>query len=123
MLPGRALLALLVLLAILVVTSFMLMPGQSLRVLGTEVLATGIGFWALSTRIELQALLNVKLQNRAGFIGNFILLEVGVVPYIVGGLLILFGDAKGFYWVAAAVIISIVKAVLDAWVVLVEINR
>jgi modulator of FtsH protease len=116
-------LALLVLLAILVVSSFMLMPGQSLRVLGTEVLATGIGFWALSTRIELQALRNVKLQNWAGFIGNFILLEVGVVPYIVGGLLILFGDAKGFYWVAAAVITSIVKAVLDAWVVLVEINR
>jgi hypothetical protein len=29
----------------------------------------------------------------------------------------------GLYWVAAAVIVSFVKAISDAWVLLVEINR
>lgn len=33
------------------------------------------------------------------------------------------GDMNGLYWVAAAVVVSFVKAALDAWVVLVEIGR
>jgi modulator of FtsH protease len=36
---------------------------------------------------------------------------------------LLLGGASGFYWIAAGVIISFIKAVMDAWVLLVEINR
>jgi hypothetical protein len=44
-------------------------------------------------------------------------------PFIVGGVLLLFGIESGFYWIAAGVIVSFIKAVIDAWVLLVEINR
>jgi hypothetical protein len=36
---------------------------------------------------------------------------------------LLFGMESGFYWIAAGVIVSFIKAVTDAWVLLVEINR
>ena len=91
-LPGRALLALMVLMAILVISSFMLMPGQSLTALGIEIAAVGVLLF---------------------FFGSG----------IVGGALLLFGMESGFYWIAAGVIVSFIKAVIDAWVLLVEINR
>jgi hypothetical protein len=122
-LPSRALLALIVLMAIFIISSFMLMPGQSLGTLGFEVAVTGLALGAVGTAIETYALRKVDLQNREAFIANLVLLEIGILPYVAGGVLLLLGDASGFYWVAAGVIISLIKAVLDAWVLLVEINR
>ena len=37
--------------------------------------------------------------------------------------ILLAGNPAGLYWLAGGVIISFAKAVLDAWVLLVEINR
>ena len=56
-------------------------------------------------------------------IGNMIFLGFALVPYVVGGALMLGGSLMGLYWVAAAVIVSFIKAIGDAWVLLVEINR
>lgn len=122
-LPSRALLALLVLLLILIVSSFMLMPAQSLTVLAMEIAAIGFVFWAIGTAIEVYTLRNVALRNRRAFIGNLVLLEHALLPYVVGGVLLMLGVASGFYWIAAAVIVFYVRAVLDAWAFLVEINR
>ena len=122
-LPTRALLALMVLMAILIVACLMLIPEQSLTTLGIEIVALGTIFVAIATTLEVVALLKVTLQNRRAFIANLILLELGLLPYIVGGLLLIAGSTSGFYWIAAGVIISFVKAVTDAWVLLVEINR
>ena len=122
-LPGRALLALMVLMAILVISSFMLMPGQSLTALGLEIAAVGVLLFFVGSGMEIYALRKVNLQNRRPFIGNLVLLEIGILPFIVGGVLLLFGIESGFYWIAAGVIVSFIKAVIDAWVLLVEINR
>jgi modulator of FtsH protease len=122
-LPGRALLALMVLMTILIISSFMLMPGQSLTLLGIEVAAVGFILFVVGTGMEVNALRRVTLQNRNAFIANLIVLELGVLPYVLGGVLLLLGDASGFYWIATGVIISFIKAVMDAWVLLVEINR
>lgn len=122
-LPTRALLALMVLMAILIVSSLMLIPEQSLRLLGIEVATIGFIFALAATIMEAIALLKVELQNRRAFVANLVLLELGLVPYVVGGLLLVVGATSGFYWIAAGIIISFFKAVLDAWVLLVEINR
>jgi hypothetical protein len=37
--------------------------------------------------------------------------------------LLTYGAGAGFYWLAGAMILSFVKSVADAWVLLVEINR
>lgn len=122
-LPGRALLALMVLMAILVISSFMLMPGQSLTALGLEIAAVGVLLFFVGSGMEIYALRKVNLQNRRPFIGNLVLPEIGILPFIVRGVLLLFGIESGFYWIAAGVIVSFIKAVIDAWVLLVEINR
>jgi hypothetical protein len=110
-LPGRALLALIVLMAILIISSFMLMPGQSLTALGIEIAAVGVLLFWVGSVIKVYALRKV----------NLVLLEFGIIPFIVGGLLLLFGRESGFYW--SGVIVSFIEAVMDAWVLLVEINR
>ncbi len=122
-LPGRALLALMVLMAILTISSFMLMPGQSLNALGIEIVAVGVLLFLVGSGMEVYALRKVSLQNRPAFIVNLVLLELGILPFIIGGVLLLLGMEGGFYWIAAGVIVSFIKAVMDAWVLLVEINR
>jgi hypothetical protein len=112
-----------VLMTILIISSFMLMPGQSTTLIGIEVAAVGFILFVIGTGMEVYALRRVTLQNRNAFIADLIVLELGVLPYVLGGVLLLLGTASGFYWIAAGVIISFVKAVMDAWVLLVEINR
>jgi hypothetical protein len=122
-LPARALLALMVLMAILIISSFMLIPGQSLTALGIEIAAVGVLLFFVGSGMEVYALRKVNLQNRQAFILNLVLLELGILPFIVGGALLLFGMENGFYWIAAGVIVSFIKAVTHVWVLLVEINR
>ncbi len=52
-----------------------------------------------------------------------ILFQVAVVPYMVGGILLVIGWSGAMYWVAAGVMLSVLMACLEAWVLLVEINR
>ena len=122
-LPNRALLALGVLLGILVVSSVILSPGQSTELIGFEILVAGLLATAVVASIEVRTLRSSLLQNRGKFIGNMIFLGFALVPYVVGGALMLGGSLMGLYWVAAAVIVSFIKAIGEAWVLLVEINR
>lgn len=122
-LPDRALLAVELLLGILVVSSLMLIPGQSLLVLGIEILVVALILFVHGVVLDLRGLKRLDLQRRAAFIAHMILFAIAVLPYIVGALLLFADDFAGVYWIAAAVILSLVKAVLDAWVLLIEINR
>ena len=122
-LPNRALLALGVLLGILVVSSFILIPGQSTELIGFEILFAGLLATAVVASVEVRTLRSTLLQNRGKFIGNMIFLGFALLPYVVGGALMLGGSLMGLYWVAAAVIVSFIKAIGEAWVLLVEINR
>jgi hypothetical protein len=49
------------------------------------------------------------------FIRHLALLEIATLPYIVAGILPTCGAAAGFYWLAGAIILSLVKSVADAW--------
>ncbi len=122
-LPNRAMLALLLLLGVLVVSALLLVPGQPLPVLGVETLVIGIILFMAGTLIEIAAARSPRHAGRVTFAANVALFEVAVVPYGVGAILLLLGDANGVYWIAAAILFSIIKAVLDAWVLLVEIHR
>jgi modulator of FtsH protease len=62
-------------------------------------------------------------QNPVTFLFNAVLLEAATIPWLIGGILVLYGAAAGLYWLAGGIILAFVKAVVDAWVLLVEINR
>jgi modulator of FtsH protease len=123
-LADRALLALCLLLAILVVSSFMLIPGQPAPLPGIEVLLVGLAISVLAAARR-RRLFRTDAGERDGkAIVNAVFLAAAVLPYYIGGLLIAAdGMSAGLYVVAAAIILSFIKAVLDAWVLLIEINR
>ncbi len=123
-LPLRALLALGLLIGILVVASLMLIPGQSRPMLATEVLLVGGFAWLGGSLVEGIGWRRLGPgQSRLIHISNTVLLQAATIPYLVAGAWLLAGNDNGLYWVAAAVILSTIKAVVDAWVLLVEINR
>ncbi|MBN8867674.1 MAG: hypothetical protein J0H98_08970 [Solirubrobacterales bacterium] len=47
----------------------------------------------------------------------------GTLPYLVGAVLLIAGSEAAMYWVFAGMLGAIVAAVLNAWVLLVEILR
>jgi hypothetical protein len=52
-----------------------------------------------------------------------VLAQVAVVPSLVAGVSLLLGAGGGRYWLVPGVVLCLVVAVLDAWVLLVEILR
>jgi hypothetical protein len=122
-LPGRALDALLLLLAVLVLSSLMLVPGQPFVMIGLECLVMGLGLWLAMTVRAVRAVRRGDVHDRRHYALNFVLMQIVLLPYIVGGLMMMAGVAAGLYWIAAAILFSFVKAVLEAWVLLIEINR
>lgn len=122
-LVGRALQAMTVLVAALVVSSLYLVPGQSDQLYGAEVLATGVVAWALNSRVDVKSVRTIDRRYRRANVFNVALSQAAAIPYVVaGGVSIAFGDA-GLYWLVPAIMLSLVKAIADAWVLLVEVNR
>ena len=122
-LPNRALLALIILLTILVMCSLLLIPGQSQTLVGIELLVVGLIVWITATRLDIMILLKKEPQYRSSYMFNMALTQSALLPYIVAGIIVLTRGAGGLYWLVPAIIISFIKAILDAWVLLVEINR
>jgi modulator of FtsH protease len=123
-LPGRAFLALMLMLAVLIVGFLLLIPQQGTTIMAVEVLAVGIPLAIAGVRIEIGVLFSAKNYQRGiALLGSVLLLAVAIGPYLVSGVLLATGNLGGLNWLAVAVIFSTLKATLDAWVLLVEINR
>ncbi len=123
-LPDRALIALVLLLAILVVSSLMLIPGQSRMVIGLETLVVAIALAALAIRAGMRLRADTDRDHHGESRTSLVMFWLTILLYGAGGIIAVAGNLRaGLYWVAAAIIASFAKAILDAWVLLVEINR
>jgi hypothetical protein len=122
-LPGRALAGFYLLLANLIVASLMLLPGQPRTLMGAEILIVGLAIWGLITRLGVIAIRRSTADFRRYFIRHFVLFQTAVIPYPVGGVVVLAGMHGGLYWVGGAMVLSLFAASTEAWVLLVEINR
>jgi modulator of FtsH protease len=119
--PDRALATLMLLLGAVVISLLPLIPDQSGTALGLELVLVGLAFIAV---ICVTGARSFRLSyNRAVRVELVVLAGLGTVPYLVGGAMLLAGGDGGLYWVIAGVIGAIVGAVLNAWVLLVEILR
>ena len=49
--------------------------------------------------------------------------QIATLPLIVAGIAILAVGVGGLYWLVAGMVFSILAALFEAWVLLVEINR
>ena len=120
-LPDRALQALAQLIIVVVASLLVLAPGQSNTALGLELLVVGlvvaVGSMALLGRAQ------AADSNRDGWPARRIAVALGTVPIAAAGASLLAETGGGLYWLFAGIILAIVGAVLNAWVLLVEILR
>ncbi len=122
-LPPRALISLMLLTLQLVVSSVALIPDQSATAVGAEIVAVSGATWIAATALALGILRRQAAAGRRFATMNLALLQITLVPYLVGGAMLLAGAAGALHAVALGLILCFVKAALDAWVLLVEINR
>jgi hypothetical protein len=122
-LPGRALGSLMLLTNILISGSFCLVPGETLFWIGCEIVISSGIVWVLNTRMDVKMYRSVDKAYRPHYLQNLIFTQAAVLPYLTGGVFLLNGSIVGLYWLVPAITLSFIKALLDAWVLLVEINR
>jgi modulator of FtsH protease len=122
-LPGRAFEAVLVLVSVLIISSLLLIPNQSLTLIGLEVLTIGILAWGTNTSFQVSIWRQMEAKYHRRFIQQITLNQVATLLLVVSGVLILTIGASGVYWLVPGFILCILAALLDAWVLLIEINR
>ena len=79
--------------------------------------------WSGVTLLDLRIRRKTDAQYRHPFLLNMLLSQLASLPYVIAGILMLAIGVVGLYLLVPAVIFSFIKAILDAWVLLVEINR
>jgi hypothetical protein len=122
-LPSRAFQALVFLIAILILSSLLLVPRQSLAVVGIEILAVALALWIIIVVTDVNSLKKSEVQYRHYVKSNLVVNQLVVLPYFISGVVVLVRGASGLYGLVPAVLFSFLKAIGDAWVLLVEINR
>jgi hypothetical protein len=123
-LPEAALGTIVLLVAVLLVSSFALVPAQPHWVLGTEVLVVGIIDWLILTAIWIRAL-RAPTPNQPRFVPviSVAVTQAATLPFVVAGISFLLQAGGGLYWLVPGVAFSLVVAVVNAWVLLVEVVR
>ncbi len=122
-LPGRAFGALMILLVVLIVSSLLLTPGQPTALIGAEILVIGAIGWAVIARIDLGVLGSARPEYKRRAWGLIVLNQAALILYVASGIVILSAGKVGLYLLVPAIIASFIKAALDAWVLMIEINR
>lgn len=120
---------LLSLVEVLVVSSYMLIPEQSRRLLGVEVGVTGLACWVVITTATATQL---GVSGKEGWAegqrwfakaGIVALSQVITVPFVVGGVMLGLDVGSGVYWVVAGVLSALPYSLYMGWVLTVEVNR
>ena len=122
-LPDRALGSIILLLTVLLTALFCLAPGQPVAVVGGEVLATGLLGWGSTSWLSLKAFRTTDSQYYRSNWLNIVYTQLATLPYLAAGVVLLTGSTFGLYGVMLATAGSFCKALLDAWVLLIEIHR
>ena len=125
-LAGRAAEALILLVAVLTVSVLGLVPGQGKGLLGAEVLVVGLAAWVWIVAIQVPRLREwgtMRADLRLSFVLRVVLGQVGTLAMVIAGFAVLWVGPGGLYWLVAGTLLSIIAALVDAWVLLVEINR
>lgn len=121
-LPVRAAETLIILVGILLLSVFMLVPGQSNAVLGAEIGVLG----AVILVLLLPSRFRLPRQQGEPKVWTFAPLTViltGTVPMIIAGISLGAEAGGGLYWLIAELILGLTGVAFNAWILLVEIMR
>jgi hypothetical protein len=116
-----AMVALLMLIGALLVSLLCLIPGQEASTLGWEMIGGGL-LWSTITGGRLFHSIPRDGADRYLF-SRLVLPLGGILPLVIGAISLIAGSGGGLYWIAAGIVTTIFAAVVNAWIVLVEILR
>ena len=122
-LVGRAGEAIVLLVAVLIVSTLVLVPDQPRVALGTELLVTGLLAWSILVVIHARAVRGGIGPSRPVLVARVAMAQLAVLPFLVAGVSLLLRAGGGLYWLVPGVVMCLVVAVLNAWVLLIEILR
>jgi hypothetical protein len=121
-LPVRAVETLAILIGLLLLSVFILIPGQSLRLLGLEMLILG-AVMAVALLVKRIRLPRGRDDPLTWTLDPIVVILVGTLPMIAAGISVLVGGGGGLYWLVPELIGGFAGAVFNAWILLVEIHR
>jgi modulator of FtsH protease len=119
----RAVSTLIALTTPLVIAVLLLIPGQSNTALGIELVVVGLVVGAVLAPLNSPVGLQPERTMGQWYIGSAIPITLLVVPTIIGGIGTATDTLGGLYWLPPAVIVTVVSALAQAWVLLIEILR
>jgi len=125
-LPGlanRALLSLVLLLNVLVLSILFLVPAIAPKALGFFVLVVSVISWGIVTRLDIPNVIHGQAPFLRQRLFNMLIDQIATSCFVITGATMMAGLTNGIYWIVPAILVSMVKGVLDGWVLLVEINR
>jgi hypothetical protein len=122
-LPDRVGETIVLLVAVLVESLLLLAPGQSRIALGAELMTIGVVAWsavtAMHLRLRRHRTSTTAAQRRARIVAG----QLASLPALVAGASLLVHAGGGLYWMFAGITLSVLAAVFNAWVLLIEIAR
>jgi modulator of FtsH protease len=127
-LPERAAQTLVVLMGALAISSFMLFPAASARIVNYLAVGTALFTYALTIRLsDLFVKAPPEWKSSGGYRRaaaiNLVASQAATLPMAAGSMLLAAGHTAGYYWIACGVIVALAFALLNSWVLLVEILR
>jgi hypothetical protein len=122
-LPGRGGESLIMFLGVLVVSLFVLAPGQSTTALGAELVATGLAFVGALLLVAVPGLQHMQHQPTSWRVSRVLASGAASVPVVAAGVSLLLESGGGLYWLLAATVLAFSIGIGNAWVLLVEVVR
>jgi hypothetical protein len=122
-LPGRALGTLVLLTNNLLVSSFCLIPDQTLFSLAIKLLFLTLSVWLFNTRLDILSIKEKDKTFRPQNIQNMVFNQLTIAPFVISSICLLQSNPIGIDWLIPGIALSFVKAIVDAWVLVIEIHR
>lgn len=123
LLASRSAKALATLTGVLLACTLCLVPELSLQGLGWALTIFGAVIWVMITFWQTKASRRNPYTTLVHKLLHSILAQASALPLVICGVSLLLMRGGGLYWLVATTVFSFVAAMLDAWVLLVEIQR
>lgn len=122
-LPSRSAQTLILFATPLIASLLLLIPGQSRRALGTELLIVGLVVGAIQVYLDLKTEKSDQETLSRRLLGRVFPSVVSCGCLVVAGATLIAGAGGGLYWLVPSVLAAIVFGLINVWVLLVEILR
>lgn len=119
---GRAAETLMLLAAALLASLLLLIPATP-HMLGIGLVVIAIVVWLLPLRMQWDAWRGAAYPQPYYAVQRSVVHQCATIPGVIGALSLLGFGSGGMYWIAAGILLELIVALLNAWVLLVEIMR